>query len=211
MSEVVSATARTKEKQTNILHVATEMFLQHGYNAVSLDDIISRVGGSKTTLYSYYGGKEGLFAAIVKQMCRDKLAAVRELEVAHLEPKAGLNAIGQRFLTAISAPGVQEFYRMMVAEAERFPGLVASFYASGPEAMQRLVQQNLEKWQRKGMLRRGNAAVLSVQYIGIMLGNFSAKSLLGLGHALSEKEIHDWVSRGVDLFLEGALTKKDAF
>jgi len=199
-----SVTKRTHEKQTNLLQVAGEMFLDRGYDAVSLDDILHQTGGSKTTLYSYYGGKEGLFMAFVRKKCEEKLAPMRELDVTQMEPAAGLTAIGRRFLNCVTDDDGRSFYRMIIAESERFPALAAEFFAAGPEMVQGVVRQNLERWQRAGWLRSGNASKLALQFIGIMLGDFSTRSLLGLSPVLSEKEIRDWVSRGVNLFLDGA-------
>lgn len=181
-------------------------FLERGYDAVSLDHILSRTGGSKTTLYSYYGGKEGLFAAIVRKKCQDKLAPMRKLDVSQMDPDAGLTAIGCRFLNCVTDDEGRLFYRMIIAESERFPGLAAEFFAAGPEMVQGLVRQNLERWQSKGLLRSGNAGKLALQFIGIMLGDFSTRSLLGLSPVLSNKEIRNWVSQGVNLFLDGART-----
>jgi hypothetical protein len=62
----------------------------------------------------------------------------------------------------------------------------------------------MERWMTQGLLRSGNAEILAIQFIGIMLGTFQTKSLLGLTGSLSAKEIKDWVSSGVKLFLEGA-------
>jgi hypothetical protein len=39
-------------------------FLERGYDAVSLDDIVHHAGGSKASIYKYFGSKEGLFKAI---------------------------------------------------------------------------------------------------------------------------------------------------
>jgi AcrR family transcriptional regulator len=204
MSQLISA---AQKKQTRILDVATELFLSRGYDAVSLDDIVERVGGSKTTLYSYYGGKEGLFGAIVHRSCQDKLAPLLEMNVTDSEPKQGLNAIGRVFISLISQAEGKLLYRMMIAEAERFPKLAAEFYAAGPEATINLVKRNLEHWQKTGLLRSGSSEILAVQFIGILLGNFSVRDMLGLADPRSEQEIKDWVSRSVTLFLEGALAQ----
>ncbi len=199
-----AANTRTQKRQTNILNVATELFLERGYDAVSLDDVVERTGGSKTTLYSYYGGKEGLFAAIVQKACEDKLAPLLEQDVTGLHPKAGLSSIGRLFISLISNPAGCSLYRMMIAEAERFPDLASAFYAAGPKATVNLLQRHIEHWQKKSMLRSGNSETLAVQFIGIMLGNFSVRHLLGLSSGVSEREIGDWVESGVVLFLEGA-------
>jgi AcrR family transcriptional regulator len=204
MPEVLSA---AQKKQTKILQVASEMFLERGYDAVSLDDIVEKVGGSKSTLYSYYGGKEGLFAAIVHQGCRTVLGRLLELDVSDLDVKSGLIAIGRIFLSRVSSHEGQAFYRMMIAESARFPKLVSEFYVAGPEATTKLIRKNLEHWQKKGILRLGNSETLAVQFVGLLLGHFTAKSMLGLAQDLSEEKIEDWVSSSVTLFLEGALLK----
>jgi len=193
-----------QNKQTNILTVAAELFLERGYDAVSLDDILERVGGSKTTLYSYYGGKEGLFAAMVARECELKLAHLREQDVKDLDPKAGLHSIGERLLDMVSDPVGCALYRMMVAEGVRFPELAAVFYNAGPAAVSRILCGTIQHWQKKGLLRSGNPETLAVQFTGIILGNFSVKTLLLPSVQYSEKQMKDWLSAGVALFLEGA-------
>ena len=200
--------AKAQKKQTEILKAASELFLQRGYDAVSLDDILEKVGGSKTTLYSYYGGKEGLFAAAVQTMCREKLAAFLTMNVADLDPKAGLNALGRQFLLMLSEPHGQAMFRSMIAEAQRFPELAATFFAAGPETAIRVLQRTIENWQKKGLLRCGNAEALAIQFLGVVMGNFHLKSLLGLHEQLTTRQINAWVARGVELFLEGTLPRE---
>jgi AcrR family transcriptional regulator len=196
-----------RSKQDKILDVAAELFLERGYDAVSLDDILERAGGSKTTIYSYYGGKEGLFAAMVERLAVLKLRLFRDLDPARLDPKTGLNAIGRRFMTLINDSEGRAFYRMMIAEAERFPALARTFYESSPAVIISEVRRNLEHWQEKGLLREGNAELMAIQFIGMLLGTFSTKSLLGIAPVLTEKQIREWVSKGVTMFLEGAIPR----
>ncbi len=180
---------------------------ERGYDAVSLDDILERVGGSKTTLYSYYGGKEGLFAAIVQRRCNEKLAPFLKMNVAEMGPRAGLIRLGKQFVSIISDPHGRSMFRTVIAEAQRFPDLASAFFAAGPEAAIRVFRRNIEHWQKEGLLRPGNSEALATQFIGLMMGNFHLKSLLGLAEALGERQIHTWVTRGVDLFLEGCLVR----
>ncbi len=205
--QITQTLSSAQKKQSKILEVAAELFLEHGYDAVSLDDILERVGGSKTTLYSYYGGKEGLFSAIVHANCTRVLQPLLALDVINLDPRSGLTSIGEVFLSLVSDPKGQALYRMMVAEASRFPDLVAEFYKSGPNAIISKVKMNLEHWQRKGLLRNGHSETMAIQFIGIILGNFSTKTVLCLSVPLSEQEIKQWVERGVTLFLEGSLPR----
>jgi len=206
----MSTATTAQNKQTNILTVAAELFLERGYDAVSLDDILERVGGSKTTLYSYYGGKEGLFAAMVTRECELRLTHLREQDVKDLDPKAGLHAIGGHLLALVSDPVGRAMYRMMVAEAVRFPNLAAVFYEGGPAGVTKILCGAIQHWQKKGLLRGGNPEALAVQFTGIILGNFSVKNLLLPSAQYSEKQMKDWLSAGVTLFLRGAQAAETA-
>ena len=57
-------TRRGLERRMALLLSANTLFLKHGYDAVSLDDIVQHAGGSKTSIYKYFGNKDGLFSAI---------------------------------------------------------------------------------------------------------------------------------------------------
>ena len=75
--------------------------------------------------------------------------------------------------------------------------------------MIRLLRRNIEQWQKKGLLRRGNPEALAGQFLGLMMGNYHLKSLLGLMDPLSEKQIKAWVARGTEIFLEGAMARRE--
>lgn len=50
-----------------MMGVAEEVFVERGYVATSMDEIAERVGVSKPMLYEYFGSKEGLLAACIRQ------------------------------------------------------------------------------------------------------------------------------------------------
>ena len=49
-----------------IFEVATELFLQRGYDSVSLNDIVAISGGSLASIYKYFKSKENLFLHVVE-------------------------------------------------------------------------------------------------------------------------------------------------
>jgi AcrR family transcriptional regulator len=204
ISTLISS-ASSQKKQAQILHVARELFLERGYDGVSLDDIVERVGGSKSTLYSYYGGKEGLFAAMVQQVCADKMGDVLALDLTGMDPRAGLAVIGTQIMRAISQPEGHSVFRAMIAEAPRFPHLAEAFLEAGPRRMIRLLKSNIERWQGEGVLRAGDAEMMATQFLGIVMADFHTKRLLGLVEPMSERQLGAWVAKGIELFLEGAL------
>ena len=65
-----------EQRRERIVRLAWPLFLKKGYDNVSIDEIISLVGGSKATIYAWFGGKEGLFEAVVRQKCEDVVLAI---------------------------------------------------------------------------------------------------------------------------------------
>ena len=56
---------------------ARRVFGERGYDAAPMDEIAAAAGITKPMLYAYFGSKEALFAACVKQAGRDFRASVR--------------------------------------------------------------------------------------------------------------------------------------
>lgn len=54
------------DKEEVILQGALQVFTHQGYAAASMDRIAAAAGVSKSTLYSYFRDKEGVFVALVQ-------------------------------------------------------------------------------------------------------------------------------------------------
>lgn len=66
-----SPTAYRKELRERILAASMEEFRKHGVRAVKMDDIASRLGISKRTLYEIYSNKETLLLEGMKMYEED--------------------------------------------------------------------------------------------------------------------------------------------
>ncbi|MEO7019677.1 MAG: TetR/AcrR family transcriptional regulator [Ktedonobacteraceae bacterium] len=79
-----SAHASLKEKQrqerrTLILQMAEEILMEKGYYETSIDEIASRVGIAKSTVYLHFPSKEDLVIAILKRDLQHLLAKIDEV------------------------------------------------------------------------------------------------------------------------------------
>jgi AcrR family transcriptional regulator len=52
-------------RRSRILDAVAELSAEHGYEAMTITDIVSRAGVARKTLYENYGGKEEVFLAAV--------------------------------------------------------------------------------------------------------------------------------------------------
>jgi AcrR family transcriptional regulator len=65
------------ERERQMLEVAGKSFAARGFHAISMDEIAARAGISKPMLYHYFGSKEGLYVAYVRQQGNALLAEMR--------------------------------------------------------------------------------------------------------------------------------------
>jgi AcrR family transcriptional regulator len=57
---VVAKRRPPEDRRELILDAAGKVFFEQGFSATSVDAIITRLGGSKRTIYNEFGSKEGL-------------------------------------------------------------------------------------------------------------------------------------------------------
>ncbi|MEM1311170.1 MAG: TetR/AcrR family transcriptional regulator [Cyanobacteria bacterium P01_H01_bin.153] len=121
------------EKARAILDGALQVFTTQGYSAASMDRIAAAANVSKSTLYSYFQDKEGLFLALVED-----LTAARRREVFNLLSQSDLQAPPQVVLRQIANVMLDNaeknqplltLMRLLLGESERFPKLARIFVA----------------------------------------------------------------------------------
>src|SRR5690606_14879724 len=59
----------TETRQREIVALVAPLFIERGYERVTIDDIVAVIGGSKRTLYERFGGKAGLFEIVIGEYC----------------------------------------------------------------------------------------------------------------------------------------------
>jgi TetR/AcrR family transcriptional repressor of mexJK operon len=121
------------QRRERIVQTAWQLFLKKGYDNVSIDEIVAAVGGSKATIYAWFGGKQGLFEAVVTQRCNDVVLAIHPDVGGDLE--AQLTEIGRSFLESVLSPPILEFHRLMVSIGRTFPATGRLFYQSLPRGL----------------------------------------------------------------------------
>ncbi|ONI81075.1 TetR family transcriptional regulator [Actinosynnema sp. ALI-1.44] len=56
------------DRERQMMTIAEAVFAERGYAATSMDEIADRVGVSKPMIYEYFGSKEGLLVACIRQV-----------------------------------------------------------------------------------------------------------------------------------------------
>lgn len=69
------------DNREGLLQVALELFAARSYDAVGVQEIVSRAGVTKPTLYHYFGSKQGLLSALLEHQFVPLLAALQTAAV----------------------------------------------------------------------------------------------------------------------------------
>jgi AcrR family transcriptional regulator len=115
-----------------MLEAATEIFLERGFEATTVGEIVARSGGSLATLYAWFGSKESLFEAIVEELSSQIVAPLDAPEFESRPLDEALRLFGERFVALLLSPRVLRWRRMCVSEGPRSPALRAALLRTGP-------------------------------------------------------------------------------
>lgn len=203
MGQRVASLSRGEARRKAILAAARSVFLKRGFEAATLDEIIERSGGSRATLYGQFGSKEGLFAAIVEDLRQTIIAPLAGGLEPTKPPGAVLAAFARRYLDRLLEPENLGLYRLVIAEAQRFPALGRRVFAAGPSAAAAAVADYLQAETRRGRLAVRKPDMAARVFLEMIKGDLHTRALFGAGPAPRPDEVRGLVSEAVRSFLEG--------
>lgn len=192
------------ERLRRLTYSATELFLEHGYEATSLDMLIQKVGGSRRNIYERFGGKEGLFSAVIAEECVKLAAPLESLILEDRCVRQTLEKFGAEILHIIKQPRVLELHRLMIAEGKRFPQLSQTIWSAGHHNAKSVLAAWIRRQQEQGKLRPAlDASGLAYAFIHMVTGEAQLQLLSG-GPCTTEEQDRSTVSLAVSLFLAAA-------
>ena len=124
--------AEDSAKRRQIVQGARAIFLAHGFDASSMNDIARAAGVSKGTLYVYFENKEQLFEAIVREECLVHAEGVFDLDPNDHDVEGTLTRLGTAYIEFLCQPDKASALRTVVAIADRMPEIGRIFYETGP-------------------------------------------------------------------------------
>lgn len=188
---------------------AAEMFLEQGYDSVSLDTLIARVGGSRRNIYGRFGGKEGLFVEVITQLCAELQGPLNELKISIENERKALTQFGECVLAIILQPRALALHRLMVAEGARASKLAQTVYQAGPDNAARVLSTWIEARQRSGQLRKDlPARELADKFLELLVPGPQLRALVGLvATPVSAADRTKLSRKAVEIFLHGAVAK----
>ncbi len=196
------------DKQQAVLKAAASIFLTYGFSAATTDMIQRESGISKKTMYSCFPSKEAMFIAVMEYEC----AVIAELfQAIHANGNISqtLMQLGTAYLQLILSPSASALFRVIIAEAPRFPEIAHQFYMTGPKG----VYEKLAKYLNEAAKNReidiqsiGDSAA-SILFINMVRGEAQLECLTHPEARPSAVQINQWVKLAVTTFLNAFSVK----
>lgn len=205
-----SKLSKSERRQLEVMEVAADLFLEAGFDGVSLDAIIDRSGGSKTRIYKDFGGKKSLFNEAIGRRCHLILASTLVGIPMDLAPREALRAFSLAFLQSVLSKEAVALHRTIAAEADRFPDLAEAFFVAGPKNVYDALTTYFTQLQSQGLLRGGKPADFARQFHGMVLSELQMAQLFRGAAMPGKQELLAHIDRSIETFLVGIQSPADA-
>lgn len=195
------AEARVQE----LIEVAARLFLAKGYNKVSLEMIAREARVAVRTIYVKFGGKAGLFQAILLRGREHYFSSMEDLASNQHPIREVLVDFANRFIKLLTSQAVINLHRMVIAEAHTSPELAQAFFDGGPRQTRLMLTRYFERPDVKVQLRDDlTPPQLAVHMINCLTGDPLKRYLFDMDEQMAANE-RPSIDIAVDLFLRGVL------
>ena len=150
-------TRRKDARPAELLAAALDLFVERGYAGTRLDDVASRAGVSKGTLYLYYSSKEELFKAVI----REGLVPVYEHGERMVDAHTGsaedlIRNLLREWWEMVGATNLGGIPKLMIAESGNFPDVTRYYFDEVVSRGRKLVARAVQLRHRRRRVPRSS-------------------------------------------------------
>lgn len=194
---------RKEERPAELMAAALELFVEKGFVGTRLEDVATRAGVSKGTLYLYFDSKEALFKAVVQEGIVPVLEAGAGLIDSFEGSSADLlHTLLQVWWQKIGNTHLGGIPKLIISEAGNFPELAAYYNEAvivrGRDLMRRTLQRGIDSGEFRTVNIEIVIDVLFAPVLMMMIWRYSLGLCCGNSH---DPEIY--LNTHLDLALGG--------
>lgn len=204
-SQIAEPLSRGDKRRAAFIAAARQVFLEQGYEAASMSEIVLRAGGSLSTLYSQFGDKQGLFISMLDARVRQITDSMGVELSAHTPVQEGLRRIGEQFTSKLLEPESLEMYRLIVGLARKFPEIPREFQRRGPDKIRQALVDYLVDREEAGEIHLEDPYRTATLFLEMTRSGLVSRALLDEDVRPDAEEIRTSVNVVVDMFLHGII------
>lgn len=196
---------RSALKRRSILSAGQRLFLTHGYQGTSMDQVAAMASVSKQTVYKHFGEKRELLFAIVTEAL-DSAAGAIGSQIAALadsdDLEADLTDLAGDYLRAVLQESVVQLRRLVIGEANRLPELARLYYEHAPLRTLGALTDAFARLHDRGVLNAPEPSLAAEHFAFMIVGRPIDQALfVGAPTVLADIDVDAYTLAGVDVFL----------
>lgn len=194
--------AQQEQRQEELLNIALDIFLEHGFEQTTIEEIATQVGMSKRTVYAQYQDKSALFKAAVHRAIERYTVPREAVEaIATDDLEATLLAIARQRIANVATPVATKLQRILSAQSYRFPELFNAAFEEGAGPTIAFLSDLFVRYSERGEINVSEPQRAATAFLSLVVGG--PARLIVSGNALDEAEVETHIRFAVDLFLKG--------
>jgi TetR/AcrR family transcriptional regulator, mexJK operon transcriptional repressor len=199
---------RKGRKFDQVLHGARKIFLRDGFERASVDDIAREAGVSKATIYAYFPDKQLMFLEVAGMECRRQVEDVEASITADTPIRAMLSDAGKKIADLMLSEHGRQVFRIVIAEAEHFPGLARDMYDFGPGVILGRLARGLQCYVDAGDLLVPDVDLAAQQFVQLCRAPIHDRIIFGMANSIKPAEVRAGIDSAVDMFMAHYGAKK---
>jgi AcrR family transcriptional regulator len=194
---------QAEQRHEELLDRALELFLEKGFELVTMDAIAASVGMTKRTMYARYDDKSALFRAAVQRAIDRWVVPTEILKNAETDDlEATLKAVARiRMSNAISPAGLR-LQRIVNAESYRFPEIFTLAYEQGMKPTLEFLADLLRRHTKAGTVKITKPDIAAASFLSMVIGG--PTRAIVWGGSVDERALEERLRFCVRLFMDGA-------
>ena len=205
----VEKTRRRKEaRPSELIAAALELFVERGFSATKLDDVATKAGVSKGTLYLYFESKDALFKAVIEQgifpILEEGATLLQQFEG---DSASLLQEFILRWWQLMGETTLGGIPKLMIAEAGNFPEVATYYYdkviVRGRDLLREVLKRGIAAGEFRSMEIESAIDVIMAPVLMLIIWRFS-RAPCGVGDA--KLYMHTYL----DMLLNGLMIKKES-
>ena len=190
-----------EDRVAELLDIAAEVFIAHGFEGASTTEIASRANSSKRTFYSRFPTKEKLFVAVLERRMDLIFSEVSTAMPISSPIEETLKEYGSRLLRLALSEDQIALLRVVSMESARFPELGERFYELGPKRGLMYLGNYMEEQIKQGRLVKEDPILMAEHFIGLLTSGPVRWVVLGLQRTPIAKGVKQRVEAAARVFL----------
>lgn len=188
------------EPKDKIIQKAADMFLNHGFKSVTMDEIATEMGISKKTVYEHFATKTKLVEAVTSHLFDVISCGIDEIRDREMNPIEEMYEIKKFVMCNLKGEKASPIFQLQ----KYYPEIFVEIKRRQFEKMQDCMVENLQKGIEKGVYRKdiNLGFVARIYFLG--MNGIKDESIFPRNE-FSQRETHE---EFLNYHLRGIVTRK---